>query len=63
MYVLKLYLRYITYTINIYICVYIIYVYVCMYIVHTMNLKINIRNLKINISVMKCIYIRILRIM
>jgi hypothetical protein len=29
MYVLKLYLLYITYIINIYICVYINYVYVC----------------------------------
>jgi hypothetical protein len=40
MYVLKLYLRYITYIINIYLCVYSLCV--CMYVVHIMNFKINI---------------------
>jgi hypothetical protein len=53
MYVLKLYLWYITYIINIYLCVY--WLCVCMYIVHIMNLKINIWTLKFIIQIWKII--------
>jgi len=51
-YVLKLYLWYITYIINTYLCVLI----TCMYVYCSYN------ELKINISVMKCIHIWILKL-